>query len=328
MSITKAWDVAYVRFSAPDLAAMRTFLVDFGMIPVEESAGRLIMRGYGPDPYVHVTELGAPGFAGFGIELLSLDDLHKLAAHDNATVEPIQAPGGGQMVRLRDPDGFVVDVVAGRAPADPVSAPAALPWNQGGNYARQSKPRRVPAAPSKVQRLGHVVLNVSNFRASESWYKERFGFISSDEIQPVPGHGIGAFMRADRGDVPCDHHTLFLLDAPGPAPSGFMHSAFEVADLDDLMAGHDYLAARGYDHQWGIGRHVLGSQVFDYWRDPFGHEIEHWTDGDQFKATDGGSVAGLDALLGVQWGMKMPPVPGMDGPPPGAPAPVLAPAED
>jgi catechol 2,3-dioxygenase-like lactoylglutathione lyase family enzyme len=328
MSITKAWDVAYVRFSAPDLDSMRTFLGDFGMIEVESSAERLIMRGYGTAPYVHITELGEPGFAGFGIEVPTLDDLHKLARYDNVDVQPIHAPGGGQIVRLCDPDGFVVEVVAGRVASDPVPSDKALPWNHGGNYARQSQPRRVSLAPSKVQRLGHVVLNVSDFRASEAWYKERFGFISSDEIQPAPGHGIGAFMRADRGDVPCDHHTLFLLDAPGPVPSGFMHSAFEVADLDDLMTGHDHLAAKGYDHQWGIGRHVLGSQVFDYWRDPFGNEIEHWTDGDQFTAADGGGVAGLDALLGVQWGMKMPPVPGMVSPPPGAPDLALATTEN
>jgi catechol 2,3-dioxygenase-like lactoylglutathione lyase family enzyme len=311
MSITKAWDVAYVRFTAPDLALMRIFLVDFGMVAVEETADRLIMRGHGAAPYVHITERGAPGFAGFGIELVSADALHALAVHDGVAVEPIDAPGGGMMVRLRDPDGFVVEAVAARAPAEPLPLPGSLPWNHGGRYDRQSQVKRVPATPSHVQRLGHVVLNVSDFRASEAWYKERFGFISSDEIQPVPGHGIGAFMRADRGAVPCDHHTLFLFDAPGPERSGFMHSAFEVVDFDDLMAGHDYLAGKGYDHQWGIGRHVLGSQVFDYWRDPFGHEIEHWTDGDQFTASDGGGIAGLEALLGVQWGMKMPLRPGL-----------------
>ena len=35
---------------------------------------------------------------------------------------------------------------------------------------------------------------------------------------------------------------------------------------------------------WGIGRHVLGSQLFDYWFDPDGFEYEHYTDGDVFTA--------------------------------------------
>jgi len=43
-----------------------------------------------------------------------------------------------------------------------------------------------------------------------------------------------------------------------------------VADLDDLMAGHDRLKIGGRHAGMGVGRHLLGSQVFDYWRDPWG----------------------------------------------------------
>lgn len=318
MSIAKAHDVAYVRFRAPDLDLMRTFLLDFGLIPLESSLTRLAFRGHGTEPFVHMTELGEPGFAAFGFRLHSLEALQALAAHDDAKVETFDGPGGGHVVRLTDPDGFLVEAVAGQTPAEPMAPPPAEPWNHNGRYERQSKPRRVPAKPSHVQRLGHVVLGVSNFRRSEAWYKGRFGLVTSDEIQPAPEVAIGAFMRCDRGDQPCDHHTLFLLERGG-APPGFMHAAFEVLGLDDLMAGHDLLEAKGYRHQWGVGRHILGSQVFDYWIDPFGHEIEHWTDGDQFVTADGGGIASVPELMGVQWGMPMPPLPGppIAGPPPG-----------
>jgi catechol 2,3-dioxygenase-like lactoylglutathione lyase family enzyme len=309
MSVTMAYDVAYVRFRAPDLDAMRAFLLDFGMIPLETSPNLLAFRGHGPEPFVHMTELGPSSFAGFGVRLNDLAALEALAAHDGVKVEPFDGPGGGQVVRLIDPDGFMVEAVAGQTLAAPIPAPSGEPWNQDGLYPRQSKPRRVPARPSHVQRLGHVVLGVTNFRRSEAWYKERFGLVTSDEIQPAPDVAIGAFMRCDRGDQPCDHHTLFLLERGG-APAGFMHAAFEVLDLDDLMAGHDLLEAKGYSHQWGVGRHILGSQVFDYWHDPFGNEIEHWTDGDQFVAADGGGIASVPELMGVQWGMPMPPLPG------------------
>lgn len=315
MSITRAWDVAYVRFRAPDLDPMRRFLLDFGMLDVSDHADRVVMRGYGTDPFVHLTERGEAGFAGFGIELRSLDELAVLAAHEGVAIVPLEAPGGGSVARLTDPDGFVVEAVAGRTAAASIPLAAPVPWNHGGAYPRQSQVRRVPDAPSHVQRLGHVVLNVSDFRISEAWYKQRFGFITSDEIQPEPGHGVGAFLRADRGDVPCDHHSLFLLHTP--AAAGFIHSAFEVADLDDLMAGHDHLAANGYRHRWGIGRHQLGSQVFDYWHDPIGNEIEHWTDGDQFVAADGSRISSMDELTRVQWGMAMPAKPG--GGPGGSP---------
>lgn len=312
-SIVTAHDVAHVRFGVPDLDAMRRFLLDFGMTEAASTDDALYMRGYAGTPFAHVSEHRAePKFLGFGILLNGEEDLRRLAEHEGVEVSPLDGPGGGLVARLVDPDGFTVEVVAGQAPPETMPSPLSPAWNHNGDYPRQSAVRRVAKGPSHVRRLGHVVLAVSNFRASEAWYKQRFGFVTSDEIQPAPGVAIGAFMRCDRGDQPCDHHTLFLLERPGPP--GFMHAAFEVADFDDLMAGHDHLAAAGYDHQWGIGRHYLGSQVFDYWRDPFGHEIEHWTDGDQFVASDGGGIASIPELMGVQWGMPMPPIPGAPEP--------------
>ena len=308
MSIVKAHDVAYVRFRAPDLALMESFLTDFGMLVGERSDDRLAMRGYGASAVVHVTERGdTPGFAGFGIWVNSLAELEKLAAHDGVAIAPLDLPGGGHVARLTDPDGFLVEAVTGQTPAEPVAIGDHIPWNQGGSYPRQSSFKRVAQGPSHVQRLGHVVLGVSSFRQSEAWYKERFGLVTSDEIQPAPGIAIGAFLRCNRGDQPCDHHTLFLLERP--ARHDFMHAAFEVADLDDLMAGHQHLKQASREHFWGVGRHYLGSQVFDYWKDPWGNEIEHWTDGDQLVAADGGGIGSIPELMGVQWGMAMPPLP-------------------
>jgi len=311
MSVTKAVDVAFVRFRAPDLERMRRFLRDFGMleaVPSWSGETALYMRGGRGGPYVHVTERGEPGFVSFGIWLADVDDLRRLAEHEGAAIEPLDAPGGGFRVRLTDPDGFIVEAVAGQEMAPLIESPVSAPWNNIGERQRVAAFRRVPSGSSHVQRLGHVVLAVRDFRTSERWYKERFGLLTSDEIQPEPGIGVGAFLRCDRGDDPCDHHTIFLLQRPD-APV-FMHAAFEVRDLDDLMAGHDHLKKKGYEQLWGVGRHVLGSQVFDYWLDPWGHEIEHWTDGDQLRASDGGGVASVQELMGVQWGMPMPPLPG------------------
>ena len=57
-------------------------------------------------------------------------------------------------------------------------------------------------------------------------------------------------------------------------------------DFDDLMVGRDHLLMNdnGWRPYWGIGRHVLGGQIFDYWKDPFGFTVEHWTDSDLLKA--------------------------------------------
>ncbi|HEU4960734.1 MAG TPA: VOC family protein [Sphingomonas sp.] len=313
MSIVKAHDVAYVRFRAPDLAMMQAFLLDFGMLEVERGDDRLFMRGYGPSAFVHATERAdEAGFAGFGIWVNNFEDLEKIARHDDAVIGDLDAPGDGKVVRLTDPDGFVVEVVTGQARAAPVGYPKRDVWNQGGAYPRKGVLRRVVHGPSHVQRLGHVVLGVSNFRRSEAWYKERFGLVTSDEVRPAPDVAIGAFLRCDRGDQPCDHHTIFLLERP--VPPGFMHAAFEVADFDDLMSGHEHLKKTNRKHFWGVGRHYLGSQVFDYWKDPWGNEIEHWTDGDQLVTADGGGIGSIPELMGVQWGMEMPPLPGKGKP--------------
>ncbi len=309
MAIAKAHDVSHVRFNVPDLEVMRRFLTDFGMVEVPREPEKLYMRGFGRLPFVHVCQKAPePGFVGLGFWLKSLDDLRALAEHEGAAVEDLDAPGGGKVVRLVDPDGFAVEAIAGQELSEPLSVPKHQAWNHGGAYPRQGELRRVTAGPSHVGRLGHVVLSVSNFARSEAWYKERFGLIISDAIESQPEQTVGAFLRCDRGDEPCDHHTIFLFEQP-KTPE-FMHAAFEVIDLDDLMAGHDLLKKAGYTHQWGIGRHYLGSQVFDYWRDPYGNEIEHWTDGDQLTADQGGGVAGFKELIGIQWGMEMPPIPG------------------
>jgi hypothetical protein len=111
-------------------------------------------------------------------------------------------------------------------------------------------------------------------------------------------------MRCDRGDNLADHHTLFLAQLPGKL--GLLHAAFEVANLDDLMLGHRHLKTRKWKPAWGVGRHIMGSQIFDYWKDPFGNELEHWTDGDLFTAADPPQKMPMSALLAVQWGSAHP----------------------
>lgn len=296
----KIQDIAHVRFSAPDLGAMKAFLVQFGLAPIDSEDGILYARGAGTQPFIHATSLGEPRFDALGLRATSLSDLERLAVSERAKVEPLQAPGGGFVVRLRDPDGHTVEVVAGQDRVDPLPTPPAETHNTAGAKARIRVPLRLCEGPAHVVRLGHAVLEVSDFRVSERWYKERFAFITSDEIELAPDMAIGAFLRCDLGDTPTDHHTLFLLQSP-TAPR-FNHAAFEVIDLDDLMCGHTHLKRAQRVPAWGVGRHVLGSQIFDYWKDPWGHELEHWTDGDLFAAADGSRKATLRDLLAVQWG--------------------------
>jgi len=91
------------------------------------------------------------------------------------------------------------------------------------------------------------------------------------------------------------------------AKTGLNHLSFEVSDIDDVAVGHDYLAQFGtYEHMWGIGRHVLGSQVYDYWADPWGHVHEHWADSDRLNLANGSNLVPAEEALTSQWGEAPP----------------------
>lgn len=304
VAAARAIDIAYVRFAAPHLIRLEEFLLEFGLLVAERDADAVYFRGLGPAPYVYVARRGAPAFEGVAFVLDSRPVLEAFAVKWSAPVEPLDGPGGGLKVRLTDPDGFSVEAVVR---ANEISAPPlsrGLPVNTAAEHPRRNIERRVPAGPAHVCRLGHAVLNVSDFRRSESWYKQRFGFITSDEIvADEDAHAVGAFLRCDLGTSATDHHTLFLLQS---GAASFNHAAFEVRDFDDLMTGHDHLANRGREHLWGVGRHVLGSQIFDYWCDPWGHALEHWTDGDLLDVSWGSRLSLFSQLRAVQWGALAP----------------------
>ena len=292
-------DILYVCFAVPDFAAQRTFLQDFGL-QVFEQGDRLYARGTDASAFIYSAAAGEAGFAGLGFEAESEADLNRIAAIDGVAVESNSAPGGGLIAKLKDPDGVNVDVVWGMKKADPLPVWSRSAFNDGQSRPRLGERVSFDKSPHSIKRLGHCVLEVSDFKAAYAWYHERFGLIVSDEIYAGDeSNVIGAFLRCDRGDTYTDHHTLFLLGTGNPR---FNHAAFEIADWDALMDGHFALQNAGYEHSWGVGKHLLGSQVFDYWKDPHGFTLEHFTDGDLFNASFGSHKAPVEQLLGSHWG--------------------------
>lgn len=302
-------DIAYVRFTAPDLAEMRRFLVDFGLAVVEDASDDEILyaRGTDADPWIHSTERGDAGFLGLGLEVATPDELEAAARLDGASpIESIEGPGGGRRVRLHDPDGNAVDVVHGREPGSPLAVSGASaggdgrPVNLGSERRRLGAVRRIERVPPSVKRLGHAVVRVTDFERSQDWYRSRFGFLVSDDVFIGDrSNVVTSFLRCDRGDEYTDHHTMLCIGLGEP---GFDHAAFEVEDVDAVMVGHDLLKAAGYAHHAGVGRHVLGSQIFDYWRDPWGHVLEHFTDGDLLNRSHEPGLHDPATALGTQWG--------------------------
>jgi hypothetical protein len=61
-----------------------------------------------------------------------------------------------------------------------------------------------------------------------------------------------------------------------------------------------------YEHMWGVGRHLLGSQVYDYWADPWGRVHERWADTDRLNARSGSNLLAAEEALVSQWGENPP----------------------
>jgi len=294
-------DIQYVRFQVSDLAVQRQFLEEFGFL-VETHGDSIYARGTDPNPYAYVATAvdTVSSFTGLGFAVTDRAALKRIAAIDGTDIQTNPAPGGGLITTLTDPDGRWVDVVCEQQKPAPLPAGERDPVNNATQRQRTGQRASLANPRYGVKRLGHCVMNVTDFRNSEAWYKDRFGLLTSDEIYiGEQDNTLGAFLRCNRGETYVDHHTLFLV---GTGKADFNHAAFEVADWDTLMLGHDTLREAGREHRWGVGKHILGSQVFDYWKDPHGFTLEHFTDGDLFNESFGSHKAPVEDLQGSHWG--------------------------
>jgi len=307
-TIVKVTDMLYPRLQVPDLDVMESFLIDFGMVRTDSSDDRLYMRCAGSAAYVHVIHCGAPAFLGFAVQVSSRDDLDALASSEGFT--PVAArtePDGGWRTTTRDPDGNFVEAVFGQATAQPFADAQPRKLNIGHRFERIGELQRIKPGPSRIKRFGHLALNVADPAASLAWYHRRFGLLASDRVNLTPGLPAAVFARCDRGQMPADHHSILFASSMGSGGvSGLNHLSWEVCDMDDVHAGSAHLTAKRRSHEWGIGRHLLGSQIFDYWRDPWGHIHEHWTDGDQLDASVPAGDHPITLARASQWGPDMP----------------------
>jgi catechol 2,3-dioxygenase-like lactoylglutathione lyase family enzyme len=303
--LVKAGSLAHVIFERPDLQLAERFLTDFGLVVARKTPEALYLRAAGPAAYCYrVHRAKSPRFAGFGVTVASEADLRRLAELPGASnIEASPHPGGGRFTKLEDPSGFTVEAVHGRSDAGKLPYRPPLNLNQGMQPTRINTTQRPPVGPPGIYKLGHIVLEVADYQKTCEWYTYHLGLIPSD-VQVLPdGSPVVTFMRLDLGDTPADHHSVAI--AQGFAP-GYGHSAYEVVDTDAIGMGQKVLRDRGWKHAWGIGRHILGSQIFDYWQDPWGDKHEHYCDGDMFTADKemGVEFGSRDAM--AQWGQRMP----------------------
>ncbi len=306
MPVIKAAEFAFPRMEAPDLDRMEEFLTDFGLVRAERTPDALYMRGADDHPHLHVTHKGGTRFRGFAYHAADEDDLARLAKLPGASaIETLDEPGGGKRVRLAEPNGYQVEVIAGMARVAPLEVPRDVVNSGREPHRRVGRMMRLSRSPTTVQRIGHGVLATPRVAETTAWFRDTLGMIRSDDVYAGPQDNIvGAFSRLDRGSEYVDHHVLFCLHN---AQAGLHHVSYEAQDIDAVMQDHEHLKRLGkYEHMWGIGRHLLGSQVYDYWSDPWGRIHERWADTDRLNAANGGNLVSAEEGLLSQWGDRPP----------------------
>ncbi|MEX6502558.1 VOC family protein [Pseudomonas zhanjiangensis] len=301
--VVKVQALAYLVLTRPDLDEAARFFTDFGLLIDARSDEVIYLRGLSTAHQMLVLEKGAKGFARIGM-LASEEDLETLSRRFAVPVQQHPDELGGRFVALKDPDGLVVEVCAGLKSLEALSEPEPRQWNHAGdNKLRLGDMAHSRLQPSRVYKLGHTVHSVASMQASLNWYQQTLGMIVSDfQFLPEDPLPVVAFMRCDCGERPVDHHTFAVATAP---LLGHAHSAFELDDLEDLLVGHTWLKNKKYSHSWGFGRHVLGSQIFDYWREPNGDVFEHYVDGDVFAADHPTGYCLFDSHAQHQWGPEI-----------------------
>jgi catechol 2,3-dioxygenase-like lactoylglutathione lyase family enzyme len=301
--VIKVHDLAWLEFEKPDLVRAEAFGHAFGFTTVLRTGAELHLRGSDSGaPCVLIRRGTGSRFVGPAFRAADAGDLRRLADATEREVTRLPESLGGAMVELSAPDGARVRVVSGTHELPALPGQSALTWNAGHTVTRVNATQRPTREPATVQRLGHVVLQSTRYRETLDWYLLHLGLIVSDFLYYAGQRERGpvmSFIRCDRGATPTDHHTLAL--ALGPADR-YVHSAYQVADLDALAAGGEHLREAGYRRSWGIGRHIQGSQVFDYWRDPDDLLVEHFSDGDMFDNTLEPGWAPMTASGLAQWG--------------------------
>jgi catechol 2,3-dioxygenase len=126
----------------------------------------------------------------------------------------------------------------------------------------------------RVHGLGHVVLKVRSLARSVPFYRDVLGLKKVGQLEDK----MVFFSVLD------NHHDVALLevgedapDAPDTSP-GLAHVAFKVGDsLAELQEAKDWLVEHGVQPE-RLRDHLVSQSV--YFRDPDGHQIEVFVDGD------------------------------------------------
>src|SRR5439155_17780314 len=199
-----------------------------------DSAGRVYLRCNANHHAVVLNPSSEMGIDHYALDVGGPAELEAAAAALSRAGISYETEKPGELgqelsLRLRDPDGFVVELIGGMAQVAPTYGPRAV------------QPRK----------LGHVTLLVDSCKRSAEFYSEVLGFRISDWLDDA-----FLWMRCNP-----DHHGIAFANADRKV---LHHFAFEVLDFSYLARQADHLMRNGHKLLYGPGRHGPGQNQFEY----------------------------------------------------------------
>jgi catechol 2,3-dioxygenase-like lactoylglutathione lyase family enzyme len=297
-------------YGVDDLEQCILFWEDFGLALVAKdttqavfevaSGAKVIVRrrgdprlpaAYSDRPGVHETVWGVDTQESLERLVTDLSRDREVERDEEGTVHFTADDGMPLALRVWSKKSFV-------SVSDPVNTPGRiLRLNQHRQWRARCRPKSI----------NHVVFFVQDYVASFEFFRDRLGFRYSDHSR-----GVGVFARADGAH---EHHNIFWVDCKlpvAPGRPGFMHTAFGVDDIDEVMIGANYMERKGWvntsrNSSGGVSRHRISSAIYYYVDCPAGGEAEYHADTDYLD--DNWVPRVWDFKFGsLMWAHKVPPM--------------------
>lgn len=248
--MSRITDIRYVGYGVVDMEAEHRFYTEsWGLHDVAKHDEMAWLKTQGSEEH-HTVRLRASDDDHIDVIALAAEsraDVNALHDRINASgchivqdPRDIHGPGGGYGFRFFSPDG--------------------LPFEISSDVAR-GPTRRIGRWEGLPVRISHIVLHSPDHQAAARFFVDILGFRVSDWLGDFM-----CFLRCNNA-----HHRIALL----PGPPCLNHVAYDMTDVDGMMAGISRLKQAGTDIRWGPGRHTAGDNAFSYFVTPNGFAVEY-----------------------------------------------------
>jgi catechol-2,3-dioxygenase len=267
MNEPKVIGLAGVGLQVPELRVAEKFYSTFGLQPHQRGSALGFRSTGGASDEILVL----PGAAKKRMHHVSFfirpeDETRfadKLRSKGLETSRNEQRPG----LWFQDPWGTWINLTPGASPYKPEEASPSVSRVDVHHW------RSLNRDP-KPQRIGHMLMFTPDYEKAEAFFTDVLGLRTTDRAK-----GKVSFM-ATGGDGIIDHHCFGLIPS---THRGFQHASFKVGGIDDIGFGAWRMRNAGYKETFGPGRHALASNLFHYFRDPWGSWIEYYADMDRIS---------------------------------------------